>query len=274
VTLFGKRLTVTAAIGIFIVVSLGLLSLFAPAIAPFSEAQMIGRPWGAPSVEHILGLDNLGRDIFSRLLYGGRTSIGIAAAITALAFVVGVTLGLIACIAPKWLDELLSRLADLMLAVPTLIAAFVVLSVLGTGLDVLIVTVAILDSPKVYRLARSAGLGVAPLEFVETARQRGEGTAWIVNREILPNVLAPLIAEFGLRFCYAFLFVAALSFLGLGIQPPNADWGSMVRDYSLMINMGSVAPLLPAGAIALLTVGVNFIVDWVLDEGPRKLVEV
>lgn len=268
--LLGKKLTPTAFFGLLVVVLLGGASLLSPLLAPYQESQIVGRAWAQPSFDHILGLDNLGRDIFSRLLFGGRTAIGLALFITLLAFAVGVTIGLIASIAPRWLDEILSRGADLLLAIPTLIAAFVILSVLGTSLPVLVVTIALLDSPKVFRLARSAGLGVAALEFVETARQRGEGTGWIIFREIFPNIIAPLAAEFGLRFCYAFLFIAALSFLGLGIQPPQADWGSMVRDYALMVNLGSAAPLYPATAIAVLTVGVNFLVDWILDSNAKR----
>ena len=145
-----------------------------------------------------------------------------------------------------------------------LIFAFVILSVLGSGLPVLIVTIAVLDSTKVFRLARSVAVGIVNLEFVEVARLRGEGWWWIVTREILPNAIPPLTAEFGLRFCFTFLFIATLSFLGLGVQPPNADWGSMVKDYRDMVNFGSAAPLYPAAAIALLTIGINFVVDWML----------
>ena len=152
---------------------------------------------------------------------------------------------------------------------PTLIFAFVVLSVLGTALPVLIVTIAMLDSPKVFRLARAVAMGLVNLEFVEAARLRGEGWWWIITREILPNSIPPLTAEFGLRFFFTFLFVASLSFLGLGVQPPDADWGSMVRDYKDMIDYGSIAPIYPAGAIAILTIGVNFVVDWMLSVHSR-----
>jgi peptide/nickel transport system permease protein len=153
---------------------------------------------------------------------------------------------------------------DLLLSMPTLIFAFVILSVLGSALPVLIFTIAILDSTKVFRLARSVAINIVSLEFVEAARLRGEGWWWIVTREVLPNAVPPLTAEFGLRFCFTFLFIAALSFLGLGVQPPNADWGSMVKEYGEMINLGSAAPLYPAGAIAILVIGANFIVDWML----------
>jgi peptide/nickel transport system permease protein len=129
---------------------------------------------------------------------------------------------------------------------------------------ILIVVIAFLDSSRVYRLARAVAMNIAVLDFVEVARLRGEGLGWIIGREILPNSMPPLVAEFGLRFCFVFLFISALSFLGLGIQPPTADWGSMVRDNATLITYGDITPLLPAGAIALLTVGVNFVVDWFL----------
>ena len=181
-----------------------------------------------------------------------------------MSFVIGIITGFTAAVAGGWLDQVLSRLVDLLLSMPTLIFAFVILSVLGSALPVLIVTIAILDSTKVFRLARSVAINIVSLEFVEAARLRGEGWWWIVTREVLPNAVPPLVAEFGLRFCFTFLFIAALSFLGLGVQPPDADWGSMVKDYRDMINFGSAAPLYPAGAIALLTIGVNFVVDWML----------
>jgi peptide/nickel transport system permease protein len=182
----------------------------------------------------------------------------------------GVTAGFTAAISRGWVDVVLTRIADLILSLPTLIFAFVVLSVLGTGLPVIIITVAVLDSVKVFRLARAVAMNVAALEYVEVARVRGEGLWWVIRREILPNALAPLIAEFGLRFSFAFLFIAALSFLGLGVQPPAADWGSMVRDYRDVIALDLPTPLFPAAAIALLTIGVNFVVDWLLAINARS----
>ena len=233
-------------------------------IAPFDQATPVGDAWADPSAQHWLGLDNLGRDLLSRLIYGARMSIGLSLVITALSFVIGMIGGFSAAVAGGWIDQVLSRLVDLLLSMPTLIFAFVILSVLGSALPVLIVTIAILDSTKVFRLARSVAINIVSLEFVEAARLRGEGWWWIVTREVLPNAVPPLVAEFGLRFCFTFLFIAALSFLGLGVQPPDADWGSMVKDYRDMINFGNAAPLYPAGAIALLTIGVNFVVDWML----------
>lgn len=262
--LFGHKLTVLAAVGIAIVALNIFVALFAPVIAPFGQAEIVGDAWAEPSAQFKLGTDNIGRDILSRLIFGARMSIGLSLVITALSFSLGIVAGFAAAIAGRWVDMALSRFVDLMLSMPTLIFAFIVLSVLGTDLPVLIVTIAILDSTRVFRLARAVAMNITSLEYVEAAKLRGEGLWWIITREVLPNAVPPLVAEFGLRFCFTFLFIAALSFLGLGIQPPDADWGSMVKDLRDMINLGGAHPLYPAGAIALLTIGVNFIVDWML----------
>ena len=262
--LFGHRTSLAANIGLVIIVANLAIAILAPWIAPYGEAEIVGNAWAAPSARHWLGLDNLGRDLMSRMMYGARVSIGLAVLITALSFSIGIVTGFAAAVSGRWVDAALSRGVDLMLAMPTLIFAFVVLSVLGTSIPVLVVTIAILDSTRVFRLSRAVAISINVLEFVEAAKARGEGLWWIIRAEILPNAMPPLVSEFGLRFCFTFLFVAALSFLGLGIQPPNADWGSMVKDYRDMINLGMLAPLYPASAIALLTIGVNFVVDWML----------
>jgi peptide/nickel transport system permease protein len=163
-----------------------------------------------------------------------------------------------------WVDALLSRCIDIVLAVPVLISALMVLSVLGTSTPVLIGTIGVLESTRVYFVARAVARSINVHPFVAVARLRGEGLAWIMGREILPNAMPPLIAEAGLRFCFIFLFIASLSFLGLGVQPPTADLGSMVRENAQAINFGLYAPLYPAGAIAALTIGINLIVDWLL----------
>ncbi len=262
--LLGHKLSIPAQIGLAIVAINLMVAIFAPLIAPFDQTAVLGDAWADPDRQHWLGLDNLGRDLLSRLIYGARLSIGLALVITALSFFIGIVTGFGAAVAGGWVDQALSRLVDLLLSMPTLIFAFVILSVLGSGLPVLIVTIATLDSTKVFRLARSVAVGLVSLEFVEAARLRGEGWWWIITREIFPNAIPPLTAEFGLRFCFTFLFIAALSFLGLGVQPPAADWGSMVKDYRDMLNFGYAAPIYPAAAIAILTIGVNFIVDWML----------
>ena len=262
--LFGHRLTVPALLGLIIIAINVLAAIGAPLIAPFDQADVVGDAWADPDPQHLLGLDNLGRDLFSRLLYGARMSIGLSFIITCLSFTIGIVTGFSAAVLRGWVDLVLSRVVDLLLSMPTLIFAFIILSVLGTDLINVVITIAILDSTKVFRLSRALAMNLAALEYVEVAKVRGEGLWWVIRREILPNALAPLIAEFGLRFSFAFLFVAALSFLGLGVQPPDADWGSMVRDYRDMINLDAMAPLYPAGAIAILTIGVNFVVDWML----------
>jgi peptide/nickel transport system permease protein len=158
----------------------------------------------------------------------------------------------------------LSRAVDVLMSIPQLIFALVLLSIVGSSILNVVVIIAVLDSTRVFRLSRSVAQGVVVMDYVEAARLRGEKMPWIMRREILPNIMAPLVAEFGLRFCFVFLTISALSFLGLGIQPPTADWGSMVRDNAALITYGDVTPLLPAGAIALLTVSMNFVVDWFL----------
>jgi peptide/nickel transport system permease protein len=254
----------TAKLGLLIILAYVFAALFAPLLTPYGESQIVAaefEPWGS---EFLLGTDNLGRDMLTRLLYGARNTIGIAALATVLAFVLGGAAGLLAATLGGWVDQALGRVVDVMMAIPQLIFALLLLTIFGTAVPVLIAIIAVLDSTRVFRLTRAVAANVAVLDFVEAARIRGEGVSWIMFREILPNILPPLVAEFGLRFCFVFLFISALSFLGLGIQPPTADWGSMVRDNATLISYGDITPLLPAAAIALLTVGVNFVVDWFL----------
>ena len=262
--IFGHRLSLGAWIGLAVVVINLLAALLAPVIAPYGQAELVGDVWAPPSGQFWLGLDNLGRDMFSRLLYGARTTISIALLITICSFAIGIIAGFAAAILGGWIDTALSRFVDAMMAIPTLIFGLIILSVLGTSIPVLIGTIAILDSTRVFRLSRAVGLNITVLDYVEVARLRGEGLWWVMRREVLPNALPPLITEFGLRFCFAFLFIAALSFLGLGIQPPLAAWGGMVRDNAQAINFGEIAPLIPAAAIGQLTIGVNLVVDWLL----------
>ncbi|BBR54146.1 MULTISPECIES: ABC transporter permease [Pseudomonas] len=259
-----QRAPLSAKFGLLVIVLYVLVALFAPVLAPFGETEVVGEgfaPWGG---QFLLGTDNLGRDMFSRLVYGARNTLGIAFLTTALAFAVGGFCGLVAAIKGGWIDQGLSRLVDVLMAIPQLIFALLILSVVGTTATSLVLVIALLDATRVFRLARAVAMTVVVQDFVEAARLRGEGLWWLVSREVLPNAAAPLIAEFGLRFCFVFLFISALSFLGLGIQPPTADWGSMVRDNAVLITFGDVSPLLPALAVALITVSVNFVVDWVL----------
>jgi peptide/nickel transport system permease protein len=254
----------TAKLGLLLILAYVFIALFAPLLTPYGESDVVGRqfePWGG---KFLLGTDNLGRDMLTRLVYGARNTIGIAFLTTCLAFLIGGIGGILAAVVGGWLDQVLSRLVDILMAIPQLIFALLLLTIFGTSIPVLIIIIAVLDSTRVFRLARAVGANVAVMDFVEAARLRGEGLRWIIMREILPNILAPLSAEFGLRFCFVFLTIAALSFLGLGIQPPTADWGSMVRDNATLITYGDITPLLPAACIAVLTLSVNFVVDWFL----------
>jgi len=254
----------TAKIGLFLIFCYVFIAIFAPVLTPYGESQVVGQefePWGS---QYLLGTDALGRDMLTRLLYGARNTIGIAFVTTCFAFLIGGTCGILASVLGGWIDQILSRVIDILMAIPQLIFALLLLTIFGTSIPVLIVIIAVLDSTRVFRLARAVTLNVAVMDFVEAARLRGERIGWIAIREVLPNITAPLVAEFGLRFCFVFLTIAALSFLGLGIQPPTADWGSMVRDNATLITYEDITPLLPAAAIALLTVSVNFVVDWFL----------
>ena len=254
----------SAKFGLLVVVAYVVVAVFAPVLAPFGESEIVGSEYEPWSEDFLLGTDNLGRDMLTRLIYGARNTIGIAFVTTCLAFLIGGFGGILAAILGGWTDQLLSRLVDVLMAIPQLIFALLLLTILGTSVPALVGIIAVLDSTRVYRLARAVSMNVVVMDFVEAARLRGEGVFWIATREVLPNILPPLAAEFGLRFCFVFLLISALSFLGLGIQPPTADWGSMVRDNATLITYSDITPLLPAAAIALLTVGVNFVVDWFL----------
>ncbi len=268
-----KKSPIAAKLGMAIILLNAFAAIFAPVIAPYPETQIIGDVWEggfwdetAPQHDPpaILGTDNLGRDLFTRLIYGARNTIGIALITTILSFAVGITCGFFAATLRGWVDQAMGRIVDIFMAIPTLIFALMVLSVLGTSIPVLICVMALLDATRVFRISRAVAMDIEVMEYVEVAKLRGEGLWWVMRHEILPNALSPLIAEFGLRFCFVFLFIAALSFLGLGLQPPTADWGSMVRENADGINFGIIVPLIPASAIALLTVGVNLVVDWFL----------
>lgn len=241
-----------------------LVALLAPVIAPYGEAEIVGTQFEPWSAQFWLGTDNLGRDMYTRLIYGAHNTLGICFLTTVLAFLVGGIAGLVAATLGGWVDQVMARSIDVLMAIPQLIFALLLLTIFGTSVLTLVAIIALLDSTRVFRLTRAVGMDVMVMDFVEVARLRGEKLSWIVRREILPNIIPPLVAEFGLRFCFVFLLVSALSFLGLGIQPPAADWGSMVRENALLIVYGKASPLLPAAAIAILTVAVNFVVDWFL----------
>jgi len=283
-----RQMPLTAAFGILIIILYAVVAIFAGALAPYGQAEILGAAnvmaGGDPALggnpAYPLGTDQLGRDILSRLIYGAQNTVGIAFVTTLLAFFVGGSLGFLAATLQGWLDQLLSRSVDALMAIPSLIFALLLMTIasvwaveLGVPMTIfMILIIALIDSTRVYRLARAVGLNIVVMDYIEAAKLRGEGLGYLVFKEILPNAMAPLLAEFGLRFCFVFLTIASLSFLGVGIQPPLADWGTMVRDLAPFINFAAFAPtaaitpLLAAGAIALLTVAVNFVVDWMLQK--------
>ncbi len=281
-----RAMPLTAAFGVLVILLYALVSIFAGSIAPYGQEEIFTNanivPGGNPIIggdpKFPLGTDQIGRDIYSRLIYGAQNTVGIAFATTCLAFFVGGSLGFLVAIVGGWLDQILSRAVDVLMAIPALIFALLLMTIASVwsnqlGIDrtiFMILIIAMIDSTRVYRLARAVGQSIVVMDYIEAAKLRGEGMGYLIFKEILPNAMAPLLAEFGLRFCFVFLTIASLSFLGVGIQPPLADWGTMVKDLSQFINFAAfapnvaTAPLLAAGAIALLTVAVNFVVDWML----------
>jgi peptide/nickel transport system permease protein len=258
------RIPVSALIGLVLTGTFLFVAIFAHWIAPFPLDDVSGGQWEPPSATYWLGTDTIGRDILSRLIYGAQITIFVAFASSLLAFSLGAFLGFLAAVKGGWIDQLLSRAVDLVMAVPSLIVALVMLSVLPLNLTVLILVMGLLDSTRVFRLSRAVAVDIAVMDYVEAARLRGESGGWVIFREILPNALSPLVAEFGLRFIFAVLFISTLSFLGLGVQPPLADWGGMVKENKDGLIYGKSAALLPAGAIAALAISVNLVADWIL----------
>jgi peptide/nickel transport system permease protein len=258
------RLPWSARIGLLILFFFAMCILFAPWIAPYGESQIVGDVWEPIGGTFLFGTDQIGRDLLSRLVYGARNTISLALLTTALSFLFGSLMGFLAATMRGWVDQVLSRFVDIIISIPTLIFALIVLSAVGTAIPVLVTVIGIVYAMPVYRIARAVAMDIEIMDYVEAARLRGEGLWWIMWREILPNALTPLAAEFGLRFCFVFLLISGLSFLGLGLQPPLADWGAMVRGNADGIAWGIYHGLIPAGCIALLTISVNLLVDWLV----------
>lgn len=269
-----RAMPMTAAFGLTVILLYIFGAVFAPVIAPYGESEIFDAINQLPGADprFVLGTDQLGRDLLTRLIYGGRNTIGIALVTTLLAFFLGASLGFLAAVIGGWLDQVLSRVVDALMAIPQLIFALLLITIFGQSTINMILVIAVLDSTRVFRLSRAVGVNIVVMDYIEAAKLRGESLTYLIFREILPNATAPLLAEFGLRFCFVFLLIASLSFLGIGIQPPLADWGTMVRELAPFINyavapgfeLAAALPLMPAGAIALLTVAVNFVVDWML----------
>lgn len=253
-------------IGIGAISACVLVAVVGPWLAPHDPAQTLSNEsFAFPPEVAFLGTDYLGRDLLSRLLHGGRLTLLLSLMTALVAFAFGLTLGFAAAIAGRWVDLLLSRIIDGLLAIPSIILALMVIGSLGTSVPVLIGTVAAIEGGRIFRVARALARDLSVMDFMEAARARGEGMLWLMLREMLPNAIGPLITEFGLRFTYTLLFISALSFLGFGIQPPSADWGAMVKENIEGLLYGSPAALLPAACIAVATIGVNLLIDAYLD---------
>jgi peptide/nickel transport system permease protein len=270
----GPPLTGLGGIGLGLVAVNVLLALLGAALAPHDVGEIVARRAFAPAgPSSWLGGDYLGRDVLSRLLHGARFSLGVAAAATTLGFLAGMGVGFAAAEVRGRFDLAVTWLLDVLLSFPPILLALLVIAGLGSSVPVLVGTMAFVQSPRVARVARGVALGIAALEFVEVARARGESLLSVLAREILPNAVRPLAVEYGLRLSYAVLFMSSLSFLGLGIQPPEADWGSMVRENVSGLYYGAPAAIFPAVLIGLLVLGVNLTVDWLSAGADRRMSE-
>jgi len=256
------RLTWSGRIGAAIVLFWLIVAIVGPLVAPFTLGEFVSDNGFAPARgASLLGADYLGRDIFSRILHGAWLTLGMAAAATLTATVVGSALGIFAAIKGGWIDMAISRIVDTFHSFPTLMLGLVIIAALGPSAALLILMTGLIYATSVYRIARALGMDIVVTDFVQVARARGEHTSWILFHEILPNAATPLVVDFGIRLSFAILFLSSLSFLGLGVQPPYADWGSLVRENMAGLISGSPAAIYPALAIASFTIGLNLIVD-------------
>ena len=256
------RLTWSGRIGAAIVLFWLIVAIVGPLVAPFTLGEFVSDNGFAPARgASLLGADYLGRDVFSRILHGAWLTLGMAAAATLTATVVGSALGIFAAIKGGWIDMAISRIGDTFHSFPTLMLGLVIIAALGPSAALLILMTGLIYATSVYRIARALGMDIVVTDFVQVARARGEHTSWILFHEILPNAATPLVVDFGIRLSFAILFLSSLSFLGLGVQPPYADWGSLVRENMAGLISGSPAAIHPALAIASFTIGLNLIVD-------------
>jgi peptide/nickel transport system permease protein len=256
------RLTRTR-IGVAMVAVLVAIAFLGPLVAPHSPTEFIAAPNSGPSGDAIFGADALGRDVFSRFLHGGLSVLWMATAATVLGVGVGVVIGLVAAYARNWLDDVLMRASDVVLAFPQIILALLAVSAIGPKLWLIVLVVAIGHMPRVARVIRGAAQVIVERDFVMAAEAVGEKRSRIIFGELMPNVTSPLLVELGLRMTFSIGLVAALSFLGFGLQPPASDWGLMINENRLSITVQEWSVLLPVLAIGLLTVGTNLITDGI-----------
>ncbi len=267
-----SALPLAGKVGLFFVALWIFLAIFGPALAPHDVGAVVSPDaFGAFSARYPLGTDYLGRDMLSRILGAARFTIGLALVAALSASVTGTTLALVAATAGGWVDEVMSRLMDAFISIPSKMLALVMVAAFGSSVPLLILTAAMSYTPGAYRIARSLAVNVKTLEYVQAARARGERLAYIARAEILPNMVNPMLADFGLRFVFVVLLLSGMSFLGLGVQPPNADLGSLVRENISGLFEGAPAVVMPAIAIATLTVSVNLLIDAISGRSTRAV---
>lgn len=259
---WAARLPLAGKVGLGLVIFWIAAAIAGPWLAPYDPGAFAHQDvFAGFGVAHWLGSDYLGRDVLSRVLSGARYSVGLAAAAAIAASTTGTGMALLAAVSPRWLDEVLSRFMDTLISIPSKIFSLVLVAAVGSSLPLLFLIATLIYIPGAYRIARSQAVNLAQMDYVQVARTRGEGAAYIAIREILPNMIHPMLADFGLRFVFIVLLLSGLSFLGLGVQPPDADLGSLVRENISGLGEGAPAILVPALAIATLTVGVNLLID-------------
>lgn len=266
-----KALPLSGKMGLALVIFWLAVALFGPMLAPYPVGAFVAYDvFDGQSAKHWLGSDYLGRDVLSRLLSGARYTVGLAAAAALLASTTGTALALTAAVGGAKVDEPLSRFMDMLISIPSKIFSLVLVAAFGSSLGLLLLIAAFTYVPGNYRIARALAVNLAQMDYVQVARARGEGRFHIAIAEILPNMIHPLLADFGLRFVFIVLLLSGLSFLGLGVQPPDADLGSLVRENISGLGEGALAILAPAVAIATLTVGVNLLIDAIGFSGKGK----
>jgi len=262
------RFNLVGWVSLAIILFWALAAIAAPAFAPHGVGDMVDDDYFGPiSWALPLGSDYLGRDMLSRIIFGTRYTVGISLAAVLIACTTGVVLGMTAATAGGWLDTVLSRGLDALSSIPSKLFGLVVVAAVGSSIPVLIMTLAVIYTPGAYRFARALAVNVSTMDFVTAARIRGEGTRYLIGAEILPNIIGPVFADIGLRFVFIVLLLSGLSFLGLGVQPPNADWGALVRENIGGLPFGAPAVMAPSLAIASLTISVNLLIDNL----PRKI---
>lgn len=261
---------VTGWLGLVVIAFWAVAAIFGPAMLSQRGDIGGGEVFASMSSAHWLGTDYLGRDMLARVIEGARYTVGVAFVATLLASGIGTLLALLAAASGRWIDASLSRALDTLTSIPSKMFALLMVAGFGSSVPMLMVTAAIIYVPGSYRMARALAVNISALDYVTVARVRGEGIGYLMLQEILPNITGPMLADFGLRFVYVVLLLASLSFLGLGVQPPEADWGSLVRENIETLASASAAVIAPSIAIASLTIAVNLVIDNLPSRAARE----